>query len=99
MERLARGWFATSQQLPIVPLQTEFGTRGIGTMGHRVAVRHQGANYSCAVEVCRPGALTSYAVGQGVSGPSITDLAEIGGPGVKKFRARMDTYDPDDAAP
>jgi hypothetical protein len=42
---LARGSIVTEGQRPIVPLQTEFGRGVFGTMGRRVVVRRQGANY------------------------------------------------------
>jgi hypothetical protein len=46
----------------------------------------------CDSEVCRRGALISYAGGQDVSGQRSSDFAEIGGPGVRNCWARMDTY-------
>jgi hypothetical protein len=46
----------------------------------------------CDVEVCRRGALISYAGGREVSDGSSPDFAEIEGPGVRKCWARMDTY-------
>ena len=42
---IARGDLVLKGQRPIVPLQTEFGEGGLGTMGRPVVVRRQGANY------------------------------------------------------
>jgi hypothetical protein len=45
VEWLARGCLVTERLRPIVPLRAAFGACEFGTMGCRVVMRRQGANY------------------------------------------------------